>query len=172
MVVQEYIKNKSPAQTPVVLAEVRMAQFETVQSFPKSVGEVFEFISQPAHLIQVSPPELHMRVVEGPVRVQLGSRIVIQGRRWGIPQRMVSEITAYEPNVMFADTQREGPFKRWVHSHHFEAVPGGTRVTDRVDYEPPGGLLGLVMTARMIEHELRWVFDYRRQELAKLLGKM
>lgn len=149
-----------------------MPVFESVQSFPKSAPEVFDFLCQTANLARVSPPELHMKITEGPARIALGSRIVVQGRRWGIPQRMVSEITAYEPNVSFADTQCQGPFKRWVHTHLLEEIDGGTRVTDRIEYEPPGGLLGLVMSQTMIEHELRWIFEHRRKALAELLGKM
>jgi ligand-binding SRPBCC domain-containing protein len=149
-----------------------MPLFESVQSFPKAATEVFEFLRQTANLIRVSPPELHMTLAEGPALIELGSRLVIQARRWGIPQRMVSKITAYQANVSFEDTQLEGPFKRWVHSHVLEMVIGGTRVVDRIVYDPPGGLLGLVMTAGAIERELRWVFDHRRKALAELLGTL
>ena len=96
-----------------------------------------------------------MSVVEAPARLQLGSRFVVQARRWGITQRMVSEITAFQPDVMFTDTQRQGPFKKWVHTHLVDAVDGKTRSTDRVEYEAPGGLLGLVMTSSKIERELQ-----------------
>jgi ligand-binding SRPBCC domain-containing protein len=148
-----------------------MPVFESVQRFPRPAAEVFEFICQPANLARVSPAELHMTVVEGPARIELGARLVIQARRWGMTQKMVSEITAYQPHVLFADTQCQGPFKKWVHTHLLEPVDGGTRATDRIEYEPPGGLLGLIMTAGMIERELRWLFDYRRKALEEILGK-
>jgi ligand-binding SRPBCC domain-containing protein len=54
--------------------------------------------------------------------------------------------------------------------HRFEAVPSGTRVTDHINYEPPGGVLGLVMTAPMLERELAWIFGYRTEKLKELLG--
>jgi ligand-binding SRPBCC domain-containing protein len=149
-----------------------MPVFESVQAFPKPAAAIFDFFRQTANLIRVSPPELHMTLAEGPALIELGSRIVLQARRWGIPQRMVSQITAYQANVSFEDTQVQGPFKRWVHTHLLEEVTGGTRVVDRVVYDPPGGLLGLVMTAGAIERELSWVFDYRRKVLAELLGMM
>jgi ligand-binding SRPBCC domain-containing protein len=150
--------------------EPEMPLFESVQFFARPAAEVFDFLCQTANLVRVSPPELHMTIVEGPARIQLGSRLVAQARRWGITQRLVSEVTAYEPNVSFVDSQVQGPFKKWVHRHILEEADGGTRMIDRIDYEPPGGLLGLVMTAGMIERELRWVFDHRRQALEKLLG--
>jgi crotonobetainyl-CoA:carnitine CoA-transferase CaiB-like acyl-CoA transferase len=73
-----------------------------------------------------------MRLVEGPPQLQLGARVVLQGRRWGIPQRVVSEVTAWDPPTSFTDAQVEGPFRRWVHTHSFEAVPEGTRVLDEI----------------------------------------
>jgi ligand-binding SRPBCC domain-containing protein len=146
-----------------------MRVFEASQVLPRPVEEVFAFFRDPANLVKISPPELHMRLVEGPAQVELGSRVVIQGRRWGIPQRMVSEITAFEAPVTFTDTQVEGPLGKWVHTHHFEAVPEGTRVSDHVEYEPPGGLLGLVVKAGTIERDLQWIFEYRAKKVAELL---
>jgi ligand-binding SRPBCC domain-containing protein len=147
-----------------------MPVFEASQVLPRPPQEVFDFFRSPANLVRISPPELHMALVEGPALVELGSRIVLKGRRWGIPQRVVSEITAFEPPAAFTDTQVEGPFRQWVHTHRFEAVPGGMRVLDRVEYEPPGGLLGLVARPSLIERDLQWVFEYRTKKLTELLG--
>ena len=36
--------------------------------------KVFDFLVRPANLLQVSPPELHLRLVEGPERLSLGAR--------------------------------------------------------------------------------------------------
>jgi ligand-binding SRPBCC domain-containing protein len=147
-----------------------MPVFEASQVLPRPLQEVFDFFLSPANLVRISPPELHMALVEGPPLVELGSRIVLKGRRWGIPQRVVSEITAFDPPASFTDTQVKGPFRKWVHTHRFEAVPEGTRVHDRVEYEPPGGLLGLVVRTALIEQDLQWVFEYRTKKLTELLG--
>jgi ligand-binding SRPBCC domain-containing protein len=147
-----------------------MPSFDAVLTVPRPLAEVFEFFLDPANLVRVSPPELHMRLVEGPRRLQLGSVIVLQGRRWGVPQRVVSEITAFEPGASFVDEQRQGPFRRWRHAHRFEAVAEGTRIADRIDYEPPGGLLGLVATPKMLERDLEWVYGYRCEKLRELFG--
>jgi ligand-binding SRPBCC domain-containing protein len=148
-----------------------MPVFQATQAFPRTVEEVFAFFRRPANLLLVSPPELHLRLVEGPEELGLGSRLVVKGRRWGVPQRIASEVTAFEPNVAFTDEQREGPFRKFVHAHRFEAVPGGARMTDTIEYDPPGGLLGLVATAARIERDLRWIFAYRTARLGELLGR-
>ncbi|HKI33314.1 MAG TPA: SRPBCC family protein [Gemmataceae bacterium] len=147
-----------------------MPVFEASQIYPRPVEEVFAFFRAPANLVKISSPQLHMRLVEGPAQLELGSRVVLHGRRWGIRQRVLSEITAFEAPVTFTDTQVEGPFRKWTHTHRFEAADGGTRVSDHIEYEPPGGLLGLVVTAGMIERDLKWIFEYRTQKSAELLG--
>ncbi len=148
-----------------------MPIFESSVCLARPVEEVFEFFSRPENLGRVSPPEMQMRV-EGPELLNLGARLTLTGRRWGVTQRVVSEITVFEPGARLADEQREGPFRRWVHAHEFEAVPGGTRVTERVEFEPPGGVLGLVMTAAVVERELRDVFAYRSRQLLELFGEV
>ncbi len=148
-----------------------MPVFEASQIFGRSLEEVFAFFITPANLVKVSPPELHMKLTEGPERLTLGSRVTLDGRRWGIPQRIVSEVIAFQPGVTFTDAQIKGPFRKWVHTHTFAIVPGGTEVRDRIEYEPPGGMLGLVATVARIEADLKWVFAFRQQELARLLGE-
>jgi ligand-binding SRPBCC domain-containing protein len=149
-----------------------MPVFEAATTIARPLPEVFEFFLRPANLPRVSPPELHLQLVEGPERLAVGARVTLVGRRWGVPQRVTSEVTVLEENVCFQDEQREGPFKKFVHAHHFAEVPGGTRVADRIEFEPPGGLLGLLVTAAFIERDLRWIFAYRGQKLEELLGRV
>ncbi len=147
-----------------------MPQFEWLTELSRPAADVFAFLCRPANLVQVSPPEFHMRLVEGPEQLQLGSLVTIQGRRWGFPQRIVSEITALEPNVLLRDEQRQGPFGKWIHTHRLEPLPDGTRMIDHIEFEAPGGLLGLVLTARRIENDLQRIFAYRAAKFRELLG--
>jgi ligand-binding SRPBCC domain-containing protein len=147
-----------------------MPSFDSEQFFPRPMAEVFDFFRRPANLVRVSPPELHMRLVEGPELLELGSHLVVAGRRWGIPQRIASEVTRFERDVGFVDEQREGPFRRWIHTHLFAEAPGGTRVRDEIFFEPPGGILGLVVGESTVRRDLEWVFQYRNKALRELLG--
>src|SRR5579884_1561154 len=92
-----------------------MPHFEDELVVPRPLPEVFDFFLDAHNLTRVSPPELHLRVVQAPPRLQLGSVVEARGRRWGVPQRIVSEVTALEPNVSFVDEQRHGPFGKFVH---------------------------------------------------------
>lgn len=147
-----------------------MPRYESVLTFAKPLESVFDFFLQPANLLRANPPDLNITLVEAPAVVQLGSRIILQARRFGVAQRLVSEVTALQAQALLRDEQREGPFRKWVQTHAFEAAGAGTRLTYRVDYEPPGGMLGFVMTAKAIDHELQTVGAYRAVKLAELLG--
>ena len=49
-----------------------MPYFESVTLLSHPAARVFDFLSVPANLIEVTPPELNMRLVEAPERLYLG----------------------------------------------------------------------------------------------------
>jgi ligand-binding SRPBCC domain-containing protein len=147
-----------------------MPVFETTTLLPCPPSRVFEFLCRAANLAVVTPPEYHARLVEAPERLQIGARIVLVMGRWGFSQRITSEVTALEENTLLVDEQRDGVFRKWIHTHRLEAIPEGTRMIDRIEFEPPGGMLGFVLTASAIEEELGEVFAYRAQRFKELLS--
>lgn len=147
-----------------------MPVFEATTELPCPPRTAFEFLTHPANLPKVSPPELHVQVLDAPERLALGARFTVKARRFGIAQTMVSEITAFEEGVSFTDEQRQGPFGKFVHTHRVEEMPGGCRLTDRIEFKPPGGLLGLIATAGLIESELRKSFAYRTEKIREYLS--
>lgn len=149
-----------------------MPHLEVEIYLPRPLAEVFAFFRQPANLLQLAPPELNMQLVEAPEQLDVGSRMVVKTHRWGIPQQLTSATTVCEAQVRLVHEQREGPFRQWLHAQQFEAIPEGTRVRERIDFEPPGGALGLLMTASFIERELEKMFEFRRRKLEELLGRL
>jgi ligand-binding SRPBCC domain-containing protein len=146
-----------------------MPVFETETLLACPPAAVFDFLARPANLVLVSPPELHLKLVDAPERLALGARITVQGSKFGIPQKITNEITAFEEGVSFTDTQVQGPFARFVHTHRVEAVPGGTRMLDRIEYEAPGGLVGLLLTNDGIRKDLEALAAYRTRRFKELL---
>jgi ligand-binding SRPBCC domain-containing protein len=81
----------------------------------------------------------------------------------------VLEITALAEDKLLAEVQRAGPFREWERVQRFEALgEAGTRLVDEVTFEPPGGLLGLVVNAAFVQRELASLFAYRKQRLHEL----
>jgi ligand-binding SRPBCC domain-containing protein len=152
--------------------EEAMPKFEHTESHPAPPARAFDLFRRPAERVRLAPPELHLHLVEGPTELQLGSRLTLRGRRWGVTQRMVSEITAFEDGVLIVEEQRQGPFRSWKHTQQFESTTdGGVRIADVIEYEPPGGVLGRLATAEAIGGELERIYSYRREKLTELLGE-
>src|SRR5262249_3003771 len=149
--------------------ESAVATFETTTDLPHPPEVVFDLLSETATQVRLSPPELHMRLTDGPAKLSLGSQMAVQIRRAGIAQTIVSVVTAFEPATLLVIEQRQGPLKRFVHTHRLEAADGGGRLHDQVDFEPPGGLLGFLLTESRIRDELAEMFAFRVRALRQLL---
>jgi ligand-binding SRPBCC domain-containing protein len=148
-----------------------MPSHESIVDLPADRARVFALLRRPAILVQLAPPEMHLQVEYGPEQLELGSQMTLRGRRWGLSHRVVSEVTACEADTLLVLEQRQGPFRRWVHTSRLTVrAEGGTRLTECVDYERPGGVLGLTITAAMVERELAAMFDCRRAQLLNLLS--
>lgn len=130
-----------------------------------SLDETFAFFSDASNLERLTPPWLDFRILtplpllmrEG---LEIDYRIVLHG--WPIPWR--TRIDAWEPGVRFVDRQLAGPYRWWHHEHRFEAVPGGTRVIDRVEFVPRARWI----TAGLVARDIERIFRYRQESLPRL----
>ena len=66
--------------------------------------------------------------------------------------------------------QKQGPLKRWIHTNHFEPTDTGTKIIEKIEYDPPGGLLGFVVTADAIRKELEKLLAFREKKLKEIFG--
>ena len=65
----------------------------------------------------------------------------------------------------------EGPLKLWMHDYIVEPNPaGGVSLVNRIEFEPPGGLMGFIVTADKILEALDDGFHYRREALQKIFA--
>jgi ligand-binding SRPBCC domain-containing protein len=124
--------------------------------------DVFGFFKSPGNLEALTPPWLGFRVMHASdAEVLEGTHIAYRLRLRGIPIRWESRITEFQENVMFADEQLVGPYRRWYHRHLFRAVPDGVAIEDVVEYQLPFGVLGRLAHAMFVRRQLHQIFDYR-----------
>lgn len=149
---------------------MRSFQLDCQQWLPRPLEEVFPFFAEAHNLERITPPWLRFQVLgEGPIAMAVGSRIDYRLRLRGLPMRWQSEITRWDPPHAFVDEQRRGPYRLWRHEHTFEASDGGTLACDRVTYAVPGGPgLELLVDALLVGPDVRRIFRYRQQALARL----
>jgi ligand-binding SRPBCC domain-containing protein len=149
-----------------------MPSFSIVQRFPFPLPAVFDFFRRPGNVTAVAPPELNLTLVEAPATVVLGTFIIIQARRWGLSQRIVTEVVELEEERIIVEEQRQGPFRSWRHERRFGAVAEKeTEVSERINYETPGGMLGLFLKPAAVEAELLLAFTYRQERINERLRK-
>lgn len=146
-----------------------MPVYETATILACSPSKVFDFLARPANLALVTPPDLNMKLVAGPERLALGSTITLQGSKFGISQKITSEVTAFEEGVRFTDRQISGPFGKFEHTHRLEPHDDGTRMIDRIEYESPGGLVGLYLTNNRIRQDLEALTAFRTERFKAIL---
>jgi ligand-binding SRPBCC domain-containing protein len=138
----------------------------------RPLAETFSVFEDPYNLAKITPPSLNFRVTSsGRVQMRKGAEIEYVIRWSGLPIRWKTLITEYDPPRNFVDEQERGPYSVWRHHHGFEETREGTKVTDRVEYTLPFGLLGRMVHAVIVRRQLLAIFRYRQRELGKLFGE-
>ena len=135
---------------------------------PRPVHEIFPFFADARNLETITPPWLSFEVMApGPIKMRVGTRIDYRLRVHGLRLRWQSEITAWDSPHRFVDEQRRGPYRRWIHEHHFEERDGGTLCVDDVRYAAFGGWL---VEKLFIRRDVERIFAYRRERLLELFA--
>ena len=133
-----------------------------------SLDETFAFFAQAENLDRLTPPWLHFTILTPrPIEIREGIEIDYRIRLHGLPIPWRSRIDEWVPGASFVDRQVIGPYRWWRHEHRFEAVAGGTRVTDRVEYAPRGGR----GTSWLVRRDLDRIFAYRREAMRTIFSQ-
>jgi ligand-binding SRPBCC domain-containing protein len=147
-----------------------MTTFEDSVTVKCSAARAFEFLIQPSNVVAISPPEMGLSLVEAPERLALGSRMELSVQAYGIRQKLVHEVIEFEAPHRLVEQQVHGPMKFYRHEHVLHPREGGTvQLIDRVEFEPPGGLTGLLLTEDRVLKGLQHGFQYRYEVLKRRL---
>lgn len=88
----------------------------------------------------------------------------------GIKMDWMTEITHAKEQEYFVDEQRFGPYALWHHEHHFEAIKGGVKMTDILNYAIPYGAVGRLSNKLFVERKIKKIFSYREKAINDLFG--
>ena len=148
-----------------------MPLFESRTSLNATPERVFEFICSPSNLAAIAPPETQFVYVQPPLLIELGSRLVCKVQAYGMIQQLSYEIVELVSPERYREKMVEGPLKLWLHDYIVEpSSDGGVILINRIEFEPPGGLMGLIVNASRIMDALEDGFDYRAKALQKVFG--
>lgn len=152
------------------MPQIQILQRE--QLVPRMIAEVFAFYGDALNLERITPPLLGFEVTTPrPIEMGVGTLIEYRLKLHRVPVRWRTRIEAWEPPHRFVDMQIRGPYSLWEHTHTFEEDgPGATIIRDRVRYSIPFGPLGELADRLLVRRDLKQIFDYRRDAVARELG--
>lgn len=138
-----------------------MVEFECSTRLPMTVQQAFDR-SRNIDVHVASMSDSRERAIAGVTTglIGAGEEVTWRARHFGVPFRMTSRISEFDPPSSFVDEQVAGPFRTFRHEHEFsDDAAGGTLMVDRVRFAAPFGPLGraaeLVLgpyLRRLIEH--------------------
>lgn len=147
-----------------------MAVFETSLICPCTPERAFDFLIRPANHEKLSPPEVGLRFTNPPEVFTLNLEFEFRIQAWGMVQSSRHRITEFQPSTRFVEELVQGPLRAWRHEHDFETTPDGkVIIRDRIEFTPPGGVLGFMATEARIIENLEDGFFHRHQQLQKML---
>jgi ligand-binding SRPBCC domain-containing protein len=166
-------------------------RFEAEQWLTAPLQCVFAFFADPSNLPRIMPPGqaalVQLNLVPPPFTADVvppdgegmagvGTQIVLKFR--AIPhlpmhERWTGVITGFSLSEYFIDTQKQGPFRSWRHTHFFEAktINGrkGTLLRNAVEYEVGFGVIGRILERLLFQRMLRTTFEYRKHAAERIL---
>lgn len=149
-------------------------QLKRTQKIPATLDELWDFMSSPMNLNEITPDNMGFTVTSGdlPEKMYPGMIITYKVAPFaGINMTWVTEITHVDDHKFFVDEQRVGPYTMWHHEHHLEEIEGGVEMHDIVTYQPPFGFLGAIAKSIYIGKKLDQIFDYRIEAIERKFGK-
>ena len=141
------------------------------QNLPITLGEAWEFFSDPSNLNKMTPGDMNFRITSdlGNGRMYAGMIITYKvSPVLSIPLTWVTEITQVKDQEFFIDSQVHGPYRFWHHQHLFREVPGGVEMTDIVSYALPFDPLSRPINSLLVEKKVKEIFKFREKKLEVL----
>jgi len=143
------------------------------QYLPLSLQQAWDFFSTPRNLEKITPESMSFKIL-----TKLDDSSITEGMRieyivkpvLNIPMHWVTLILNVDSPRSFTDKQLKGPYALWEHTHTFEVVPGGIKMTDEVKYALPLGPLGILAHILFVKQKLANIFDFRAETLTRMLG--
>lgn len=134
-----------------------------------SAEQLRKFLGRTANLPQISDPSLELEILSAPETVTVGERIEFRITAFGFKQRAIHEYITVE-ELQIVENQIEGPLRAWKHHQMIEVVGAAEcRLTDRIEFTPPGGMLGFLLTEAKVHESIQEGMQIRYESLDDLI---
>jgi ligand-binding SRPBCC domain-containing protein len=143
-------------------------QFYKEQLLQASIDEIWDFISSPVNLKEITPDYMGFDILSENLPEKMYPGMIISYQVSPFPwysTKWLSEITQVREREFFIDEQRIGPYNLWHHQHILEELENGVIMKDLITYQPPMAFLGDIANKLIIIKTLNQIFDYRQKVL-------
>ena len=150
-----------------------MEVFVASVTLPRSREAAFDYLRRPANFLKMLPADAagHLDAKLPPV-MELGSLLEFNVKAWGTSIQFVHEVTTVSVPDKIEVQQIKGPFKAWIQTLTFTDAPlGQTLLTNLIQFLPPGGMLGFIVTKKVIHSNLEQWINHGLELLRSALEK-
>lgn len=99
-----------------------------------------------------------------------GQSVTFQATHFLIRQQLTSTIIEYRRPFYFVDEMQKGVFKSMKHEHIFEEHNGKTLMKDKLTFEAPLGIAGLIAERVLLKSYMKRFLEHRNYQL-KLIAE-
>lgn len=165
-----YLQANIGSARPVPSEFVPMPQFTAFSDFAVGAESLRGFLGRPANLPLISNPDLELEILAAPELIAAGQRIEFRITAWGLKQKAIHQYTDAEA-LRIVEVLTEGAMRFWRHSQTLDVIaPDTCRLTDEIEFEPPGGMLGYLLTEDRIRESLEEGMDFRYSAIRELIS--
>lgn len=148
-----------------------MPVFEHEARYDCSPVGLFDFLTRPENIVKVSNPDLGIRFEAPPEQLSQGDILNFQIVTFGKVNQITHRIVEFRDAELLIEEQIEGPLAAWRHVHEYVAIDDGCLKRDVVEFEPPGGLIGFLLTPDKILDQLEDGMYIREQRLNEFISE-
>lgn len=148
-------------------------QFQRISTMPVPPGTLFAWHASQGAFERLAPPWETLKIFEKSGTIQDGDRLLFGAKKGPLWMKWEALHSGYIEGRQFIDTQKKGPFKKWVHTHGF--LPGGqdgqSVLSDSIEYALPAGALGQLAGGPMTSELLERMFTFRHARTMQDLSR-
>ena len=147
-----------------------MAHFVASADLSCAAAALRAFLGRPVNLPQISNPDLELEIVAAPEEIAAGATIEFRITAHGFKQRATHEYVEVSDTTI-VEAQIDGPLRAWRHAQRIEDLgPHECRLTDEIEFERPGGMMGFLLTEDRIRQAVKNGTEFRHTTLQKLIS--
>lgn len=146
-----------------------MATFEHQAEYACSAEGLFDFLSRPENIARLSDPGMGIRFLSAPETLSEGAALEFEILKFGQKIRATHQIVQFDRPRLVIEQQVAGPMKLWRHEHEYVVTDNGMIKRDRIEFQLPGGLIGLFLSEDKIIDHLEDGLYYGANQIRRLI---